>query len=69
MAVYLQQKRNADSLRHQLRFPIAHGQNLPPIVDLRPWMTEIEDQGEMSSCVANAIAGKLCTIQICHSIL
>jgi hypothetical protein len=56
-AVYLQQKSNADSLRRRLQLPIAHGCNLPPVVDLRPWMTEIEDQGEMGSCVANAIAG------------
>ncbi len=57
MAVYLKQKSNADSLRRRLRLPIAHGCNLPSAVDLRPWMTEIEDQGEMGSCVANAIAG------------
>jgi hypothetical protein len=69
MAVYLQQKRNADSLRRRLRFPIAHGHNLPPSVDLRRWMTKIEDQGEMGSCVANAIAGTLCNIVVCHSIL
>jgi hypothetical protein len=69
MDVYLQQKGNADSLRRRLRFPIAHGQNLPPVVDLRPWMTEIEDQGDMGSCVANAIAGKLYTIVVCHSIV
>ena len=58
MSVYVQQKRNADSLRQKLRYPIPHGQNLPPAVDLRPWMTEIEDQGEMGSCAANAIAGR-----------
>lgn len=49
---------NADSLRRQLRFPVAHGQHLPPAVDLRQWMTTIEDQGDMGSCVANTIAGK-----------
>lgn len=32
-------------------------QKLPPKVDLRPHMTEVEDQGELSSCVANAVAG------------
>lgn len=58
MDAYVRQKRNSDSLRHRLRYPIAHGQNLPPAVDLRPWMTTIEDQGEMRSCVSNAIAGK-----------
>jgi hypothetical protein len=68
-AVYFRQKANADSLRRRLRFPINHGVNLPPAVDLRPCMTEIEDQGDMSSCVANAIAGKLCTIVVCRSIL
>ncbi len=30
---------------------------LPNKVDLRPLMTPVEDQGETSSCVANAVAG------------
>lgn len=30
---------------------------LPPKVDLRPYMTEVEDQKNTSSCVANAVAG------------
>ena len=30
---------------------------LPPKVDLRPHLTKVEDQGELSSCVANAVAG------------
>jgi hypothetical protein len=30
---------------------------LPPKVDLRPQMTPVEDQGHLSSCVANAVAG------------
>ena len=30
---------------------------LPNKVDLRPLMTPVEDQGEVSSCVANAVAG------------
>lgn len=30
---------------------------LPPRVDLRPHMTKIENQGGLSSCVANAVAG------------
>lgn len=55
---YQQQKNNADSLRRRLRFPVIHGHNLPPAVDLRRWMTDIEDQGEMGSCVANTIAGR-----------
>eukprot|EP01139_Manchomonas_bermudensis_P026056 Amastigsp_a848049_15.p1 type:complete len:453 gc:universal Amastigsp_a848049_15:1381-23(-) len=30
---------------------------LPPRVDLRPFMSAVEDQGELSSCTANAVAG------------
>lgn len=30
---------------------------LPPKVDLRPFMTRVEDQGQTSSCTANATAG------------
>ncbi|CAF1512925.1 unnamed protein product [Didymodactylos carnosus] len=30
---------------------------LPPKVDLRPWMTKIEDQSDANSCTANATAG------------
>jgi hypothetical protein len=33
------------------------GENLPPKVDLRSHMTKVEDQGQLSSCVANAVAG------------
>jgi hypothetical protein len=61
VSIYIQQKKNADLLRRRLSLPIAHGYNLPAAVDLRPWMTEVEDQGEMDSCVANAIAGRLHT--------
>src|SRR5207245_2212967 len=32
-------------------------EDLPPKVDLRSYMTEIEDQGLTNSCVANAVAG------------
>lgn len=32
-------------------------ERLPPKVDLRPQMTAVENQGETSSCVANAVAG------------
>jgi hypothetical protein len=32
-------------------------QKLPPKVDLRPYMTAVENQGELMSCVANAVAG------------
>ena len=28
---------------------------LPPTVDLRPFMTKVEDQGQTSSCTANAV--------------
>jgi hypothetical protein len=59
IAMYYQHQRTVDLLRQQLRFPIVRGLNLPSYVDLRKWMTNIEDQGEMTSCVANAIAGKL----------
>jgi C1A family cysteine protease len=30
---------------------------LPPVVDLRPWMSPIEDQGSIGSCTANAGVG------------
>jgi C1A family cysteine protease len=30
---------------------------LPPRVDLRPWFSPIEDQGNLGSCTANAAAG------------
>lgn len=30
---------------------------LPPKVDLRPFMTAVENQGQLNSCVANAVAG------------
>lgn len=33
------------------------GKQLPPKVDLREHMTEVEHQGSTSSCVANAVAG------------
>ncbi|MEH2060531.1 MAG: C1 family peptidase, partial [Nostoc sp.] len=32
-------------------------EQLPPMVDLRPHMTEVEQQGELNSCTANAMAG------------
>ena len=32
-------------------------QQLPPRVDLRPFMTPVEDQGQTMSCAANAVAG------------
>ena len=57
-AIYDRQKRNADSLRNKLKYPRAHESSLPRRVDLTRWMTNIENQGNASSCVANAIAGK-----------
>jgi len=69
MFVYHEPRINADLIRRQLRYPVVHGYNLPSVVDLRRWMTEIEDQGDMGSCVANAIAGKLCTIQVYQKIV
>lgn len=33
--------------------------SLPKAVDLRPWMSAVEDQGSLGSCTANAFAGNL----------
>lgn len=30
---------------------------LPPMVDLRPWLSPVEDQSTLNSCSANAVAG------------
>ena len=35
------------------------GTSLPRAVDLRPWMTPVEDQGSLGSCTSNAIVGAL----------
>jgi hypothetical protein len=32
---------------------------LPTSVDLRAWMTPVEDQGALGSCTSNALAGAL----------
>lgn len=32
---------------------------IPPAVDLRRWMTPVEDQGQLGSCAANALVGGL----------
>jgi hypothetical protein len=40
----------------QARIPAGQ---LPPAVDLRPWMTAVEEQGEIGSCTANALAGSI----------
>ncbi len=34
-----------------------NSKELPPRVDLRPYMTKVEQQGEVNSCTANAMAG------------
>lgn len=39
-------------------FPL-RTQALPPAVDLRPWMTKVEDQGALGSCTSNALVGAL----------
>ena len=42
------------------RRPLPPGSGpLPPAVDLRAWMTPVEDQGQLGSCTSNAIAGAL----------
>lgn len=33
--------------------------SLPSAVDLRPWMTPVEDQGALGSCTSNALVGAL----------
>ena len=32
---------------------------LPPLVDLRPLCSQVENQGQLGSCTANALAGSL----------
>jgi hypothetical protein len=39
--------------------PRVAADRLPRSVDLRPWMTPVEDQGALGSCTANALAGAL----------
>ena len=36
---------------------------LPPVVDLRNWCSEVEDQRQTQSCVANAVVGSLELLQ------
>src|SRR5262245_9280310 len=38
------------------RVPLA---SLPARVDLRPWMTKVEEQGALGSCTSNALVGAL----------
>ncbi len=35
------------------------GVSLPSAIDMRPWMTKVEDQGALGSCTSNAIVGAL----------
>ncbi len=49
-----EQRRADDKVFHSNRFGAG---NLPPKVDLRPYMTIVEDQGDTNSCTANAMAG------------
>lgn len=39
--------------------PVVAPEKLPPHVDLRPECTPVQDQGELGSCTANALAGNL----------
>ncbi len=48
-----------DQLARRVFTPrVASGQ-LPGAVDLRPWLTPVEDQGQLGSCAANALVGGL----------
>ena len=47
-------KAKKKSNKNQFR---SEGKKLPARVDLRPYLSEVEDQGELNSCVANAVAG------------
>ncbi|MBW0117246.1 C1 family peptidase [Pseudonocardia abyssalis] len=51
---YRQQEPPADAKRFAGR---RSASGLPPKVDLREWMTEVEDQGQTNTCTANATAG------------
>ena len=53
---YIPMKAGPGTKKFQAAGKAASG-SLPPKVDMRKYMTKIEDQGETSSCVANAIAG------------
>lgn len=50
------QPRDARDEAHQLKMP-AGISSLPSSVDLRPVCSEVEDQGMLGSCTANAFAG------------
>ncbi|CAF2897348.1 unnamed protein product [Rotaria sp. Silwood2] len=42
---------------HHLQSHVINASHLPSSVDLRKWMTPVEDQKDMNTCVANAFAG------------
>lgn len=56
MAGYKAMKPAPDTQQYQPLDEIRNGK-LPKKVDLRPFMSPVEDQGQTSSCVANAVAG------------
>jgi C1A family cysteine protease len=43
--------------RNPQKFSVGAQQDSPTIVDLRPFMTAVESQGDTNSCTANAMAG------------
>ncbi len=51
--------RGHDPLATRVFTPRLHASQLPSAVDLRPWMTAVEDQGRLGSCAANALVGGL----------
>ena len=48
-----------DDLERRPFTPRIASAQLPPAVDLRPWTTPVEDQGQLGSCAANALVGGL----------
>ena len=48
-----------DDVERRPFVPRLASHELPPAVDLRGWMTAVEDQGALGSCTANALAGAL----------
>lgn len=47
-----------------LPFSMKEVVSLPPIVDLRPWCSTVENQGDLGSCTANALVGALECMEI-----
>jgi len=48
-----------DDLSRRVFTPRVSSSQLPAAVDLRPWMTRVENQGSLGSCAANALVGGL----------